>query len=90
MYKVLLQSQPEKYYRKANPKIAQKLAVCFENLENDPFGINTKALSGIHKGRRRCRIGSLRVVYEVDQDSQIVHVIAILPRGDVYKKGFVF
>jgi len=31
-------------------------------------------------------VGILRVVYEVDEESKVVHVLAILPRGVVYKK----
>ncbi len=90
MYEVILQNQPEKYYKRLDRKIATRLAECFENLETDPFGKNTKELSGIHKGRRRCRVGSIRVIFEVDQTNKKVFVIAILPRGDVYKKGFLF
>ena len=88
MYEVILQSQPEKYYKKVSQSIAEKLADCFENLEKDPFSLKTKPLSGIHKGRRRYRLGNLRVVYEVNKEKKTVHVVAILPRGDVYKKGF--
>jgi mRNA-degrading endonuclease RelE of RelBE toxin-antitoxin system len=32
------------------------------------------------------RIGSMRVVYEVDAEKKVVVVFAIGPRGDIYKK----
>ena len=89
MYEVVLQTQSQKYFKKLNPKTAKQLAECFKDLEKDPFCRRTKALSGVHKGRRRCRVGAIRVIYEVDVDTKIVNVIAILPRGDVYKKGFI-
>jgi len=34
----------------------------------------------------RYRIGGLRVVYEVSLAARAVGVVAILPRGDVYKR----
>ncbi len=89
MYEVILQNQPEKYYKKVNQKTAKRLAECFGDLEKEPFCKNTKSLSGIHKGRRRYRVGGIRVVYEVDSENRTVNIIAILPRGDVYKKGFI-
>jgi len=89
MYRVILQSQPEKYYKKLNHKTAKRLEECFRNLEENPFCPNTKALTGIHKGKRRCRVGSLRIVYEMNTEKKIVHILAIFPRGDVYKKVFL-
>jgi len=32
------------------------------------------------------RIGGMRAVYEVDADKEAVVVLAIGPRGDIYKK----
>jgi len=86
MYEVILQRQPKRYYTRCDKPTAERLAACFEALEQDPFGPVTRALRGKLQGARRCRVGSLRVVYEVDEEAEVVHVLAILPRGDVYKK----
>ncbi len=85
MYKVILQRQPESYYRRAGRDAVARLEKCFESLEQDPFGKGNKVLKGELKGFHRARVGNLRVVYSVDEAKMVVHILAILPRGDVYK-----
>ncbi len=84
MYKVILQRQPESYYRRASRDAATRLEKCFESLERNPVGKGSKTLKGEFKGLRRVRIGKLRLVYSVNKAEMIVHILAILPRGDVY------
>ena len=86
-YKVLLQSQPEKYYQKTLPKIAKSLDECFKRLEDDPIQRlgKIKRLKG-YNDLYRYQVGYLRIVYEVHEDKKEVSVTAILPRGDSYKK----
>ena len=86
-YTVLLESQPEKYYRRVPRKIAGALKDCFIRLEADPrrhLG-KVKKLEG-YPDLYRYRVGGLRVVYEINEDKKEVAVVVILPRGDVYKK----
>ena len=86
-YKVILQSQPEKYYQKTPPKISKALDKCFSLLEDDPtrrLG-KIKQLKG-YDNLYRYQVGYLRVVYEIHEDKKEVSVTAILPRGDSYKK----
>jgi mRNA interferase RelE/StbE len=45
-----------------------------------------KRLRGELEGLFSLRIGSMRVVYEVDAEKKVVVVFAIGPRGDIYKK----
>lgn len=83
-YVVLLQSQPEKYYGRV---IGKALKTCFLHLENDPkyhLG-RVKRLQG-YQNLYRYRVGDLRVVYEINEDRKEVAIVAILPRGDIYKK----
>jgi len=55
-------------------------------LQEDPFGPGTKKLEGELKKFRRIRTGAIRVVYRVDENKREVRIIAVLPRGDVYKR----
>ncbi|MBI2832435.1 MAG: type II toxin-antitoxin system RelE/ParE family toxin [Chloroflexi bacterium] len=58
---------------------------CFASLESEPLkSSNIKSLKGM-AGKYRYRVGSLRVIYEVDNANSTVYVIAILPRGQAYK-----
>lgn len=86
-YTVLLESQPEKYYQKTLPKIAKAMEKCFLWLEQNPrqHPGKIKKLEG-YQNLYRYQVGKLRVVYEVHDDRKEVSVVAILPRGDVYKK----
>lgn len=86
-YVVLLQSQPEKYYRRVPSPIAKALKACFLRLEESPqHHMNRiKRLQG-YDDLYRYRVGDLRVVYEIHEAKKEVAVVAILPRGDVYKK----
>ena len=86
-FKVILQSQPEKYYRKVDQRIAQALEKCFMQLETDPFFNpgKVKKLQG-KGGLYRYAVGGLRVIYAIDSANHKVGVITILPRGDIYKR----
>ncbi|OIO38944.1 MAG: hypothetical protein AUJ72_01670 [Candidatus Omnitrophica bacterium CG1_02_46_14] len=81
-----MESQPEKYYRRVPPKIAKALEVCFIYLEKSPTQhfSRIKRLKG-YENLYRYRVGDLRVVYEIHEIKKEVAVVAILPRGDVYK-----
>ena len=85
-YTVLLQAQPDKYYRRVPVKISKSLEVCFKYLEQNPkFHISRiRKLQGY--GLYRYKVGNLRVVYEINEIRKEVSVEAILPRGDVYKR----
>ena len=87
-FEVILQSQPEKYYRKVDARLAKSLEACFKDLEENPFyipGGKIRRLEG-KSGLFRYVVGHLRVIYEIDIESSRVGVLAILPRGDVYKR----
>ena len=68
-YELVLQLQAEKYYLKADRKIAKQLDKCFEHLEKSPFYYpgKIKRLEG-QKRLWRYRVGDLRVIYEGFRD----------------------
>ena len=86
-YVVLVQSQPEKYYRRVPAAIGKALKACFIQLENSPHHHlgKIKKLQG-YQSLYRYRVGDLRVIYEINESRREVAVVAILPRGDAYKK----
>lgn len=86
-FKVILQSQPEKYYRASDNKTAKILEKCFRWLENNPFYQpgKIKRLKK-RKGLFRYTTDGLRIIYEINVENKKVGVLVILPRGDVYKK----
>jgi len=85
MFRVALSREALKYYNRVSTTTAARLDNCFMSLETDPLkGPNIKHLQGM-PGKYRCRIGGLRVTYEVDVPKQVVYVLAILPRGQAYR-----
>lgn len=48
---------------------------------------NIKPLQGYHDGRLRLRIGGYRIIYKYGLENQleILHIIDIGSRGDIYK-----
>lgn len=55
--------------------------------EKPPKG-DIKAMQGYHDGRQRLRIGKYRVVYRygMEGEIEILHIMEIGSRGDIYKK----
>ena len=55
--------------------------------EKPPKG-DIKTMQGCHDGRQRLRIGKYRVVYRYGMEGQIeiLHIMEIGSRGDIYKK----
>jgi len=55
-----------------------------ERLMIDPIGFG-KPLRYSLKGHRRLRVGDYRVVYRIDTEKQLVIIVAIKHRKDVYE-----
>lgn len=56
-----------------------------ERLAIDPIGLG-KPLRYSLKGHRRLRVGDYRIVYRIDQDEQLVTIVVIKHRKDVYEE----
>jgi mRNA interferase RelE/StbE len=86
MYRVQLSIKAQKFYQKADRPLAQKLARCFEQLEKEPRRHSSiKPLTGNLAGHYRYRVGDYRVIYRIDEALQIVFVVIIAHRSEVYE-----
>ena len=87
MYEIELSRKAAKFYQKADAITARRLNAAFDHLAEAPFNHNNiKPLCGELQGSYRLRIGNIRVIYSVDDNSKIVYIEVIGFRGDVYKK----
>jgi mRNA interferase RelE/StbE len=84
MYDIVLSRHAAKALEKSTPVVRHRLIAAFERLRAKPD--SGKKLRGELEGVFSLRIGSMRVVYEVDAEKKVVVVFAIGPRGDIYKK----
>ncbi len=67
-------------------KTVVRVNEALDNIIKNPFEhTHTKKLKGEFEGSYRYRLGSLRIVYSVNPEKNIVFIEAIGARGDVYK-----
>ncbi len=86
MYEVILADRAADYYKALPSSVQKRINKAIDSLEINPLsGPQIKKLSGKLKGLYRCRIGKLRIIYQVLESYRKVLVAEIGPRGDVYK-----
>lgn len=74
-----------KDYERARQPLAGKLARCFDQLHRDPRSSNnSKRLTGDSSQLWRYRIGSHRVIYNIDEPANVVRVLRIEHRSTAY------
>ena len=76
-----------KYLQKLDKPMRIRITKHIQILSSDPFHqeLDIKKLKGT-MDEYRLRVGSYRVVYSVENDKLLIHIIKIASRGDVYKK----
>jgi len=86
-FQVLVDERVEKDLKKAPNHIIDKFIKVLDELEEDPIrkrtGVDISKLSG-HVDIFRVRIGSWRILYNVDSKRRIVKITTAFPR----KKGY--
>jgi len=87
MYEVYISHEAEKYYKKLDKRSKERINNSISSISKEPLsGVHIKKLWGELEGKYRYAIGSLRIIYEIDNKKKIVRIKAIRSRGDVYKK----
>lgn len=87
-WQVKLSAKAEKYYKKLDKKMRNRVRQALEELstfENPIEHQDVKPLTGELKGFYRLRIGDFRIVFALLCDIRIIAVVNFAPRGDVYK-----
>ena len=84
MFEIRLSKQPIKYLKKQPEKLQKAFFKCFEALEGNPF-LLAEPLHGPLKGKWKIALGDFRIIGEIYPAEQVVKIIFIGPRGDVYK-----
>jgi len=84
MYNIVLSRNASRTLEKTTPTARRRIIAALERLRSKPY--SGKRLRGELEGLFSLRMGGMRAVYEVDADKESVVVLAIGPRGDIYKK----
>ncbi|MCD7746681.1 MAG: type II toxin-antitoxin system RelE/ParE family toxin [Lachnospiraceae bacterium] len=82
MYRIILKKRAKKFIDSLPRNERQRIVAEIEKL---PDGDDIKSLQG-HKGLFRLRVGSYRIIYEVNHGELIVIVIDAGNRGEIYKR----
>ena len=84
MYKITFSKKADKALRRMPHNIALTIGKKIKELANDPNGMrNVKRLTN-HPGYR-LRVGDWRIIYIINENELLIHIINIKTRGEVYK-----
>jgi mRNA-degrading endonuclease RelE of RelBE toxin-antitoxin system len=84
MYDVVLSRNAYRTLERATPAMRRRIITALEGLRSKPH--TGKRLRGELEGLFSLRIGGMRTVYRLDIKKNVVVVLAIGPRGDIYHK----
>ena len=86
MAAILVHRKARKYLERMDGRIKAQLIARLEALAQDPENApNVKPMEGGYAGCFRLRHGDLRVIFQWDREQDTIVVLAIGPRGDIYK-----
>jgi len=86
VYKVIVHKRAQRYLNKLKLDQKKKVIKCLTELAADPFqNKNVKQMFGNWKGHYRMRVGTMRVIFWIDQSEKLIYIDHVGPRGDVYK-----
>ena len=86
MHKIVFHRNAVKFYRKADDALKVRVGDAIDVIARDPHRNNhIKKLKGDLKHMHRFRMGDLRILYEIDDEQEIVWIKTIEWRGAAYK-----
>ncbi len=86
-WRIEVKPSAEKQYLRLDRTTRQRIKEALRELEEAEQPLvhpRVRPLTGRLKGDFRVRIGGWRVLLTPDRESRVLHVYAILPRGDAY------
>jgi mRNA interferase RelE/StbE len=85
IWKVVFHRQAEKVLHRLSKDLVSRLWRAIQNLAANPRPEGCKKLEG-HDNLYRIRVGDWRISYAVEDDTLIILILEIEPRGRVYRK----
>jgi len=82
-YQLLIKPSARKELEQLSDSILRRIDEAIVKLSNHPRPVGSKKLVGAPL--YRIRIGTYRVVYEIDDNRKAVTVVTVGHRGDVYR-----
>lgn len=84
MFEIRLDKQPERFLRKCEGILFNRIVKKLKTLKQNPIPHNAKRVIGYDKPTFRIRIGKYRALYRINYEDKLVIVVKIDHRGRVY------
>jgi mRNA interferase RelE/StbE len=85
MFKIEFSREASKSMKAIPRNIFERISGKIEQLGVNPFAPNNNVKKLEGTAGYRLRVGDWRVIYEVENDRLVIFVLAVGPRGGVYK-----
>jgi mRNA interferase RelE/StbE len=85
LYETVLKRKASKAIARLPESVHGRVTRAIDNLSEDPSPRGSRELHG--REGRRLRVGEYRVVHEIDDDGQVVTILQVGHRRDVYRQG---
>ena len=86
MYRIALTDPAKRFFENADRQLQRRLDRAFDRLKHNPRSHpNIKPLTGNYAGYFRYRVGDYRIVYAIDEPNEMVTILVIANRRDVYR-----
>jgi len=85
VYKVVFTKQAHKILLQLPCNLALLIRQKLEQVAYDPFAEHPNARKLQNRPGYRLRVGDWRVIYEIQENTLIILVLKIAPRGEIYK-----
>ncbi len=84
-YRLSLAHEAEKVLDRLDSPTERRIRVRLVQLAEDPFDPRLSAPLVERDGVRKSRVGGWRILFGVDRDARVIHVLTIDTRGQIYK-----
>lgn len=83
MYRAVFSRRAEKAFMNLPMEQAQRVKEAIRRLEQEPRGQTTIKLDHAPVAQYRCRVGNLRILFDIDDENRIVEVLDIRKRDEL-------
>jgi mRNA interferase RelE/StbE len=84
-FRVSIVHEAEKILDRLDRPTEQRIRARFWQLAADPFDPRLSAPLTEMPGIRKSRVGGWRILFSVDREAQVVYILTVDTRGQVYK-----
>jgi len=84
-YRVVIAHEAEKLLNRLDRRSERRMRVRFLQLAEDPFDPRLSSPLTERAGMRKSRVGNWRILFMADRNEQVVYIVTVDTRGQVYK-----